>query len=149
MIRITRNNDFRLVLAGYAMDGDKKVWQDLSLVDNLQVELTNAPAGSYTYSVDEAGRLVLDIDGVQLNTISYGLVAKGTIDGRDWCWSVKRLFEVVKHTDDSNAHDTATIEMGCVPTGINITQLLARVVTEEEYAALEPLDNVLYFIPEQ
>lgn len=130
------------------MDGEEKVWQDLSLVDNLSVEVTNAPEGSYTYEVDESGRLVLYIDGPQLILRSYGLVAKGTINGRDWCWSVKRIFEVVKHTADSNTIDSAVIEKGCEPVGIHITRLQARVLTKEEYDALDPLNNVLYLIPE-
>lgn len=137
MIKITRLNDFTLTLSAYCMEGEEKVWVDLSLIDNLTVEIPGAPADAYTWQVDGEGRLVLDIDGPKLDVRGYGISVRGTINGRDWHWAVRRLFEVVRYTIESNVTDKETIEALCEPAGITATLLTATYMTEEEYQALE------------
>lgn len=147
MIKITRNNDFTLRLAAYCMVEGERVDIDLREVDIDTVTLPGAPEGALTWQVDEDGRLLLDIDGPRLDVRGYGLAVTGTIGGRDWHWAVRRIFEVVRYTADSNTTDEATIEALCEPTGITVETLAAKAMTKAEWDALEYKDEkTVYFI---
>lgn len=143
-IRVTKDNDFTLYVEAYNKEGDVETPQDMRLVDNLVVSITNAPPGSYSYSVDDSGRLVLDLDGPMLSVRPYGMEAKGTIDGRDWCWRVKRLFEVVKYTDDSNSHTSIRLCSYCALPGMTVMPV--KTVTLEQISSMELAPSTLYIV---
>lgn len=143
-IKVTKDNDFTLYVEAYNKEGDVEHPQDLRLVDNLVVTIPDAPIGSYTYSVDDSGRLVLDLDGPMLSVRAYGMEARGTIGGRDWCWRVKKLFEIVKYTDESNRYASMRMCMYCEIGGTTILPI--KTVTMAEMGDTELLPNMLYIV---
>lgn len=148
MIRITKKNDFRLTLSAYCMVGGEKVGVDLREVEIDTVDLPGVQASAVAWSVDGSGKLVLDIDGPQLDTRGYGLAVMGTVGGRDWHWAVRRIFEVVRYTAESNTTDEASLDVLCEPAGVSVAVLAARCMTEEEYEQLEEKDsNTIYITP--
>jgi hypothetical protein len=142
-IKITLDNDCTIIVEAYNIENDVETPQDLRLVEDLTVYIPCAPYGSYTYTLDDSGRLVLDIDGPQLSVRSYGIEVKGTINGRDWCWRVKKLFEIVKYTEDSNTHFLRLCSY-CAVAGINV--LPVKTVTFEQLANATLAPSTLYLV---
>lgn len=140
-IRITQGNDFTLTVTAYAKEDGGTTPQDLREVEGLAVSIPKAPEGSFSYAVDSAGRLIIDFDGPMLAIRSYGIEAKGIVNGKDWCWRKRKLFEIVKYTDDSNDQWAAEMAVVAAPAGLTV---LPVIVTDNMEGSLLP--NTLYIV---
>lgn len=146
-MKITKDNDFTLIVEAYNKEGLTETPQDLRLVDDFSVSIPGAPDGSYTYRVDDGGRLVFEFDGPKLSVRPYGLKAKGTIGGKDWCLRIKRLFEIVKYTDESNTHERVKVNVNCALPGTN--WMPVKAVTMEQMANMELAPSTLYIVVDE
>lgn len=149
MVKLTQKNDVKLTVEIYAKSGDLRLPVDLRGVDNVVVNIQGAQQGAYTWSVNNDGHLVIDIDGVQFRISTYPLFVTGLIDGRDWCYAKKEAFQIVRWTDESNIFEEGNIiaEIPMPPIGHGDTTLSATTMTMDEYLALTEKDeNTLYII---
>ena len=155
MVKITQKNDAKITVNITAISGDVILPVDLRGVDDIRVSIPSAPQDAYTWTVDELGRLVIDVDSPKFAIRAYSLIVTGTVQGRDWCYTQKEFFEVVRWTADSNVPSVAVsqqpeiviVEITVPPIGYGGTTLSATVLDIDEYDTLAEKDeHTLYVV---
>ena len=152
MVKITQKNDAKITVNITAISGEVILPVDLRGVDDIRVSIPSSPQDAYTWTVDELGRLVIDIDGPKFAIRSYSLFVMGTVQGSDWCYTQKEFFEVVRWTEDSNVYEEEFVEVEITvpPIGYGGTTLSATVMDIDEYDTLVDKDeNTLYVVTQE
>lgn len=152
MIKITQKNDCKITLTLTAKSGEETLPLDLRAVENITVSIPGAPQGGYTWEVDTTGKLVLDIDGPAFSIRDYSIMVMGQVQGRDWCYTKKGLFEVVRWTEDSNVYEEeeVEVEVPAPPMGYGGSFISATTMDIDAWLALsEPDENVLYIVTQE
>lgn len=149
MLKLTQKNDCKITLRLTAQSGEETLPLDLRAVEGITVSIPGAPQGGYSWEVDTMGRLVLDIDGPQFPIREYSIMVMGTVLGRDWCYTQKAMFEIVRWTVDSNVYEDMTLEVTVPvpPMGYGESLISATVMDIDEYDTLAEKDeNTLYVV---
>lgn len=152
MVKITQKNDCKITLSLTAKSGEETLSLDLRAVDNITVSIPGAPQNGYTWEVDNTGRLVLDIDGPQFSIRDYSIMVIGTVQGRDWCYTQRELFEIVRWTADSNVYEDETleVEIPAPPMGYGSSIISTTIIDIDDWLALsEPEENTLYMVTQE
>lgn len=152
MVKITQKNDCKITLRLTAQSGEETLPLDLRAVEGITVSIPGAPQGGYSWEVDTLGRLVLDIDGPAFSIREYSIMVMGMMLGRDWCYTRKGLFEIVRWTDDSNVYEDITLDVTvpAPPMGYGESLISATAIDIDDWLDLdEPDENVLYVVTQE
>ena len=125
MLKITQKNDCKITLRLTAQSGEETLPLDLRAVEGITVSIPGAPQGGYSWEV------------------------MGTVLGRDWCYTQKAMFEIVRWTVDSNVYEDMTLEVTvpAPPMGYGESLISATVMDIDEYDTLAEKDeNTLYVV---